>query len=74
MASTKGLGKGLGALLGDFAEETAEKSPYQHLPLHKVEPNPHQPRQDFDEEEFDSDGVLTEVAPGHFVLRKENAK
>ncbi len=52
MAASKGLGKGLGALLGDFAEEAAEKSPYQLLPLHKVEPNPGQPRQDFDEAEL----------------------
>ena len=50
MASPKGLGKGLGALLGDFAEETVEKSAYQLLPIYKVEPNPDQPRQDFDEE------------------------
>ncbi len=50
MASQKGLGKGLGALLGDFHEENTEKSPYQLLPLHKVEPNRNQPRQDFDEE------------------------
>lgn len=52
MASQKGLGKGLGALLGDFAEETLEKSAYQLLPIYKVEPNPDQPRQDFDEEEL----------------------
>ena len=52
MASQKGLGRGLGALLGDFQEETSEKSPYQKLPIHKVEPNPSQPRQDFDEEEL----------------------
>ena len=52
MALQKGLGKGLGALLGDFAEEPAEKSPYQLLPLYKVEPNPDQPRQDFDEDEL----------------------
>ena len=31
-------------------------------------------RMDFDEISFDRDGVLTEVAPGHFVLRKEDAK
>ena len=49
MASNKGLGRGLGALLGDFAEETTEKSAYQLLPIYKVEPNPDQPRQDFDE-------------------------
>ena len=31
-------------------------------------------RMDFDEITFDRDGVLTEVSPGHFVLRKEDAK
>ena len=50
--SSKGLGKGLGALLGDFNEEPLEKSAYQMLPIYKVEPNPDQPRQDFDEEEL----------------------
>ena len=54
MASNKGLGKGLGALLGDFTEETQESNGYRILPLHKVEPNPEQPRQDFDEEELQS--------------------
>jgi ParB family chromosome partitioning protein len=49
----KGLGKGLGALLGDFTEEVSTaKSPYQLLPIYKVEPNPDQPRKDFDEEEL----------------------
>ena len=52
MASQKGLGKGLGALLGDFERETPEKTPWRLLPIHKVEPNPGQPRQDFDEEEL----------------------
>lgn len=52
MASQKGLGKGLGALLGDFEQDYGEKSPYQKLPVYKVEPNPNQPRQDFDEEEL----------------------
>lgn len=51
----KGLGKGLGALMGDLTvEATVEKSPYQMLPIHKVEPNPGQPRQDFDPEELQS--------------------
>ena len=52
MASNKGLGKGLGALLGDFEEISQEKSAYQSLPIYKVEPNPEQPRRDFDEEEL----------------------
>ena len=55
MAGQKGLGKGLGALMGDFMDETpSAKSPYQLLPIHKVEPNPDQPRQDFDEDELQS--------------------
>ena len=51
-SNSKGLGKGLGALLGDFTEEIPEKSAYQLLPTYKIEPNPDQPRQDFDEEEL----------------------
>ena len=55
MASSKGLGKGLGALLGDFSDEPIyEKSAYQMLPIYKVEPNRDQPRHDFDEEELQS--------------------
>ena len=55
MASSKnqkGLGRGLGALLGDFEESAAQPSAYRLLPIYKVEPNPDQPRQDFDEEEL----------------------
>ena len=37
---SKGLGKGLGALMGDLMEEPTQKTPYRLLPLHKVEPNP----------------------------------
>jgi len=61
MASSKGLGKGLGALLGDYNDIPQENSPYQILPLHKVEPNPDQPRQDFDDEELQAlaDSIAT---------------
>ena len=52
MATQKGLGKGLGALLGDFEREPPEKTPWRMLPIYKVEPNPGQPRQNFDEEEL----------------------
>ncbi len=62
----KGLGKGLGALMGDFMEESASKSPYQMLPIHKVEPNPHQPRRDFDEEELEA---LAESIRTHGVVQ-----
>lgn len=66
MASNKGLGRGLGALLGDFAEETVESSPYQLLPIYKVEPNRSQPRQDFDEEELQA---LSESISIHGVIQ-----
>ena len=66
MANQKGLGKGLGALLGDFAETPVEKSPYQLLPIHKVEPNRNQPRQDFDEEELEA---LAESIAVHGVIQ-----
>lgn len=62
MANQKGLGRGLGALMVDMTEEvSAEKSPYQLLPIYKVEPNPNQPRQDFDEEELQAlaDSIAT---------------
>ena len=52
MASNKGLGKGLGALLGDFSEEPMQQSAYRELPIYKVEPNPDQPRREFDEVEL----------------------
>lgn len=46
-----GLGRGLGALLGDtVAEEQTGGSAVTVLPLQKVEPNPLQPRKEFDPE------------------------
>lgn len=53
MAVTKqrGLGKGLGALIDDFAV-TEEQGSVTKLPLQKVEPNPNQPRKQFDEEQL----------------------
>lgn len=61
MANQKGLGRGMGALIMDYEETPAENSAYQLLPLHKVEPNPDQPRRDFDEEELQSlaDSIAT---------------
>ena len=66
MATQKGLGRGLGALLGDFEEVSTEKSPYQLLPIYKVEPNPDQPRRDFDEEELQA---LAESIGVHGVIQ-----
>lgn len=66
MASSKGLGKGLGALLGDLSDTPSENSPYQLLPIYKVENNPNQPRQEFDEVELQS---LSESIALHGVLQ-----
>ena len=66
MANAKGLGRGLGALLMDVPVENGEKSPYQLLPIYKVEPNPEQPRQDFDEEALQN---LSESIAIHGVIQ-----
>ena len=66
MASSKGLGKGLGALLGDFSEEPVSDSAYRMLPIYKVEPNPDQPRHDFDEEELQA---LSESIAVHGIVQ-----
>ena len=71
----KGLGKGLGALMGDFMEESVQKSPYQMLPIHKVEPNPHQPRRDFDPEELQSlaDSIATHGVVQPLTVRENGS-
>ena len=66
MASQKGLGKGLGALLGDFSEEPEVPGGLKTLPLHKIEPNPDQPRQDFDPEELEA---LAESIRTHGIIQ-----
>ena len=52
MPMKKGLGKGLGALLGDLPPTEQAGTPSWTLPIQKVEPNPLQPRKHFDEDEL----------------------
>ena len=61
MASQKGLGRGVSALFDGLTEQREENSPYRLLPIYKVEPNPTQPRRDFDEVELQSlaDSIAT---------------
>ncbi len=66
MANPKGLGKGLGALMGDYIDEPAQAGPYQVLPIYKIEPNPDQPRQDFDPEELEA---LSQSIAQHGVIQ-----
>ena len=49
-SSQKGLGKGLGALFTETPEVIQAQEPTNTLPIQKLEPNPDQPRHDFDEE------------------------
>ena len=64
-AKQRGLGRGLGALIGDFQEEP-ESGAVTKLPLQKVEPNPDQPRRTFDEEELQA---LADSIAAHGVLQ-----
>ena len=66
MAQPKGLGRGLGALLGDFQESVPEKSNFRSVPLHRIEPNPDQPRKDFDEEALQE---LSESISSHGLIQ-----
>lgn len=64
-AKQRGLGRGLGALIGDFPEEP-ENGAVTKLPLQKVEPNPDQPRRTFDEEELQA---LADSIAAHGILQ-----
>ena len=51
MKKQSGLGRGLGALLGDpNLDLSAPENGVRTVPLHRVEPNPGQPRREFDPE------------------------
>ncbi len=66
MPPKKGLGRGMGALIEMEEPISADNSPYRILPLHRVEPNPDQPRRDFDEEELQA---LSESIALHGVVQ-----
>jgi ParB family chromosome partitioning protein len=52
MKPPRGLGRGLGAIL-PVDEETIQKShAVEEIPIDRIEPNPYQPRLNFDEEEL----------------------
>ena len=80
MATPKGMGRGLGALMMDVVETPSENTPYRLLPIQKVENNQNQPRKDFDEEELQSlaDSIAThgvvqpltvrELSSGYFQI------
>ena len=46
------LGRGLGALLGDYMEPPSQETEVQRIPVGSIVPNPLQPRQEFSEQEL----------------------
>lgn len=56
MAKKERLGKGLGALLGEYLGDESNGTEARTVPVSAVHPNPFQPRREFDEDE------LTELA------------
>lgn len=52
MSKRDRLGRGLGALLGDYGADAASPSSVRTLPVAAVTPNPFQPRREFSEEEL----------------------
>ena len=61
----KGLGKGLGALLGELDVPESSAGKVQQVSIYKVEPNPSQPRRHFDEEGLQS---LSESITAHGIV------
>ncbi len=63
----KGLGKGLGALLGDFdAPPEHSAAGVQKVSIHRVEPNPDQPRHSFDPEALQA---LADSITAHGIIQ-----
>ena len=66
--ATKRLGRGINALIRETTDESARTYPIFHVSLKLVSPNPHQPRQKFDEK---SDFFETsELFEGELCLMK----
>ena len=53
-APRRGLGRGLGALLGDSAARAgADREPPREIPVDRITPNPYQPRKSFERDPLD---------------------
>jgi ParB family chromosome partitioning protein len=80
-AHKRGLGRGLGALLGDVPAPAADRGDVRAIAIDAIRPNPQQPRKHFDQtalaelaESIKELGVLVPIivraaaTPGHFEL------
>lgn len=66
MAEKRGLGRGLGSLLTEYNQLAEPSGTLRDIPLQRVEPNPDQPRQDFDDEELQA---LADSIAEHGILQ-----
>ena len=69
-STSSGLGRGLGALLGDAVTQTEAES-LSTLPMEKVRPNKEQPRKQFNDEALEE---LTESIRLHGVIQPINVR
>ena len=62
----KGLGRGIESLMGEANAEVGPAKADATLPISKIEPNPDQPRKEFDEEKLQE---LADSIKQHGVLQ-----
>ncbi|MCD8199708.1 MAG: ParB/RepB/Spo0J family partition protein [Coriobacteriaceae bacterium] len=79
MATTKskgGLGKGLNALIEEATVESGTMTVQEELPLKDIQPNPDQPRENFDEAELAdlADSIKQEGLLQPIIVRKKGQK
>lgn len=75
MAKKTGLGRGLGALLGESPmdlQHESEESGLRNIPVDRIETNPNQPRKVFDEDDLNelSDSIATHGLLQPIVVRR----
>lgn len=71
-----GLGKGLGSLMADAAEESGSNKTIDELPLKDIIPNPNQPRSQFDDKSLDelADSIKNEGLLQPIIVRPDGKK
>ncbi|KPA19833.1 Chromosome-partitioning protein ParB [Shimia sp. SK013] len=78
---TRGLGRGLSALMADVTEENARKSPDGQqrpdmiVPIERIEPNPDQPRRDFTPDQLEdlANSIREKGIIQPLIVRKKGA-
>ena len=74
MSLQSGLGRGLDALLPGADNDPAEDSPYFLCPVESIQPNPYQPRKDFDQTALEelADSIREKGVIQPLIVHKED--